>query len=176
MGEIADGAVMPITREQWPKTFTAWGEKGIGRINALMQPAAEIVVSSPECDRLEILGLSDSRSSPPDIIVFYADCANGKRFYVTEEDVLAKRNVVTQDEKSTWLNDQQLIEISQEAVKARLNRPCSFLNATVYRAVVGRSVVTIGCSTVSSAGAKITIAAKCYFDALSLTDVEMHPA
>lgn len=175
MGEIADGAVMPITREQWPKTFAAWGEQGIERINALMQPAAEIAASSPECDKLEILGLSDSRSSPPDIIVFYADCANGKRFYVTEGDVLAKREVVTQDEKATWLDDQQLIEISQEAVKARLNRPCSFLSAMVYRAVVGRSVVTVNCCTANDAGAKMTFAAKCYFDALSLTEVEIHP-
>lgn len=174
MGKIADGAVMPITQEQWPKTFAAWGENGVKRISILMQPAAEIAASSPECDTLELLGFSDKRSSAPDIIVFYADCANGKRFFVTEEDVLTKRKVVTQGQKYKWLGDQQLIEISQKAVKARLGRPCSFSSAMVYRAAVGRTVVTVQSCTVNDAGANITIAAKCYFDALSLTEGEMN--
>lgn len=88
MGEIADSAVMPITQKSYPKTYAAWGEEGIERINALMQPAAEIVASSPGCDRLAMLALSEQRSSPPDNIVFYADCANGQRFYIIEFLVL----------------------------------------------------------------------------------------
>lgn len=172
MGEIADNAVMPITQNSYPKTWAAWGEKGIERINALMQPAAEIVASSPGCDRLEVLELSTQRSTPPDNIVFFADCSNGKRFFITEAEILAGRKVVSQNEKSGWLEDQQLIEICQEAIKARLKTPCSFDGASVYKAVVGRTVVTIEFSTVVSIGADTPNVAKCYFDGLSLTAVD----
>lgn len=171
MGDIAEHAVMPITQESYPKTYAAWGADGIERINALMQPAAEIVASSPGCDRLDMLGLSE-RSYPPDNIVFYADCANGKRFYITEGEILGKRKVVSQNDKAGWLDERQLLEISQEAVRARVKKPCSFTGASVYRAVVGRTVVTVEFEVVDDAG---TVAvAKCYFDGLSLTEVEFY--
>lgn len=172
MGEIADGAVMPITQNSYPKMYAAWGEKGVVRINALLQPAAEIVASSPGCDRLEILALSDERSSPPDTIVFYADCANGNRFYITEGDVLAKRETISQNDKSRWLDEQQLLEISQEAVRGRLKSPCHFSGASVYRAVVGRTIVTVEFNVRGESGADIKNVAKCHFDGLSLKAVE----
>lgn len=174
MGEIAEGAVMPITQKSWPKTCAAWGEAGIERINSLMQPAAEIVASSPGCDRLEILSLSESRSFPPDTIVFYADCANGNRFYISESEILANHKSVSQNEKSKWLSDQQLLEISQEEVKTRLNRPCSFSGSSVYRAVVGRSVVTVEFSATDDSGNVLNNTAKCYFDGISLNEVEFN--
>ncbi|RYE42613.1 MAG: hypothetical protein EOP24_31840 [Hyphomicrobiales bacterium] len=174
MGEIADGAVQPITRESWATTHAAWGDEGISQINALMQPAAEILASSPGCDRLESLGFSDQRSSPPDNIVFFADCANGKRFFITGEDVLAKRQPVSQNDKSKWLDEQQLVEICQEAVRARVNGPCIFAGSSVYRAVAGRTVVTVAFELVNEPGAQAETFAKCFFDGLSLTEVEFH--
>lgn len=168
MKKIADDAVMPITENSYPKTYTTWRAEGIARINALMQPAAELVAASPGCDKLEILGLSD-RSSPPNNIVFYADCSNGNRFYITEDDVINSRKVASQNDKSKWLDDQQLVEISHEAIKGRLKVPCSFLRSDVYRAVVGRTVVTVEFSVAGDAEPNI---AKCYFDGLSLKEIE----
>lgn len=172
MGEIANGAIMPITQELWEQTYAAWGKDGVDRINALMQPAAELVASSPGCDRLVSLDFSGSRSLPPDNIVFYAQAENGSRFYITEDDVLNKRKVASQDDKSKWLSDEQLVEISQEAVKARLNFPCSFTGSSVYRAMVGRTVVTVEFSVSNDTGASIANVARCYFDGLSLKEVE----
>lgn len=173
MGEIAEGAVMPITQKSWPKTCAAWGDAGIARINSLMQPAAEIVASSPGCDRLEILSLSESRSSPPDSIVFYADCANGQRFYITEEDIASNRKTVSQNDKSKWLSDEQLLEISKEAVRARVKSPCIFGESAVYRAVVGRVVVTVVFSVAGGTGLADQRVAKCYFDGISMKEVEI---
>lgn len=173
MGEIAEGAVMPITEKSWPKTCAAWGKAGIERINLLMQPAAEIVASSPGCDRLEILSLSESRSSPPDTIVFYADCANGKRFYITEEDIALSRKTVSQNDKSKWLSDEQLLEISQQEVRTKVKSPCRFGEASVYRAVVGRVVVTVFFSVADGSGLAAQRVAKCYFDGISLKEVEL---
>ncbi|AVS67848.1 hypothetical protein C8245_21185 [Paracidovorax avenae] len=174
MGDIAEGAVMPITRDGYPKTHAAWGDDGIQRINALMWPAAEIVASSPGCDRLEILALSEVRSSPPDKIVFYADSANGKRFFITEDEVIAKRQTVSQNDKARWLDDQQLLEICREAVRARLTGPCSFSGGTVYRAVAGRTVVTLQYALLNQPSRPSESFAKCFFDGLSLKDVEFH--
>lgn len=172
MGEIADSAVLPITKKSYPKTFAAWGEKGIERINALMRPAAEIIASSPGCDRLDVLDLSNQRSSPPDNIVFFADCANGKRFYITEGEILAKRQVVSQNDKSGWLEEQQLIEICQQAITVRLKRRCSFGETSVYRAVVGRTVVAVEFKAESAPEVWDAGVAKCYLDGISLTAVE----
>jgi hypothetical protein len=175
MGEISDDAVMPITQHSWPKTYAAWGKDGIDRINALMQPAAEVVASSPGCDRLDVLALSEDRSSAPNSVVFYADCANGNRFYITEDDIVNKRKVVSQNSKSTWLSDQQMFEISMEAVKGRLMFPCHFSEATVQRAVVGRTVVTLAFRHADENGANAIRVAKCYFDGVSLKEVEFMP-
>lgn len=175
MGSIAEGAVLPITRESYPKTHAAWGDEGIRRINELMQPAAEIVASSPRCDRLHTVALSESRSTPPDKIVFFADCDNGERFFITEEEVLAKRQSVSQNEKSKWLDEQQLVEICHEAIRARVNGPCIFADASVYRAVAGRTVVTVEVELPNEAENQAKAFAKCFFDGLSLTEVEFHP-
>ncbi|GDY37682.1 hypothetical protein [Acidovorax sp. NB1] len=172
MGDIAEYAVIPITEKNYPKTYAAWGALGVERINALMQPAAEIVASSPGCDRLELLELSNVRSSPPDNIVFFADCKNGRRFFITESDVAAKRQVVSQNDKSKWLGDQQLLEIAQEEIKARLQSDCHFGDSTAYRAVAGRTVVSVEFKTLSGPAPGSRGVAKCYFDGLSLTEVD----
>ncbi len=175
MGEIAEGAVIPITRKSYPNTYEAWGERGIVRINALLRPAAEIVASSPGCDRLEVLELSTQRSEPPDKIVFFADCANGKRFYITEGEILAKRQVISENDKSFWLEEQQLIEICRHAITGRLQKTCSFGETTVYRAIAGRTVVTVEFRAENDLGRVSKGVAKCYFEGLSLTDVEFGP-
>lgn len=172
MGKIADHAVAPITQKSYPKTYAAWGVAGIARINALLQPAAEIVATSPGCDELVILELSGQRSSPPDKIVFYADCANGNRFYITEAEVLAGQKTISLNEKAKWLDDQQLVEISQGEVTSRLGCECSFFEASVYRAMAGRTVVSLGFSMMNDAGFRIVNAAECYFDGISLNTVE----
>lgn len=169
MGLISENAVIPITKDSYPQTYEIWGTDGVERINSLMQRAAEAVASSPGCDKLETLGVSD-RSAPPGSIVFYADCTNGNRFFITEEDILEGRKTVSQNEKSKWLTDGQLVEISQEAVRVKLQHPCTFLRWSVYRAVVGRTVVTVEFRVANGAGAGV---AKCYFDGLSLKEVEL---
>lgn len=175
MGEIAENAVLLITQKSYPNTYKAWGEKGIERINALMQPAAEIVASSPGCDRVELLELSNQRSSPPDNIVFFADCANGKRFFITEREILEKRQVVSQNDKSGWFKEQQLLEICKAAVEGRILAPCVLKSTSVYRAVAGRTVVTVEFTAVDGTLAGSTNVARCYFDGLSLTEVELGP-
>lgn len=174
MGSIAESAVLPITRESYPRTYAAWGDEGVRRINELMQPAAEIVASSPGCDRLESLVLSEQRSAPPDNIVFFADCANGVRFFITEEEVLAGRQSISQNDKSKWLDEQQLVEICREAINARVGGSCRFGPADVYRAVAGRTVITLDFSSGAESNGTAR-RAKCYFDGLSLTAVDFLP-
>jgi hypothetical protein len=79
---IASGALSTYTPHAYPKTFAAWGDEGVRRISEMERKAAEHVASSPGCDRVELVGLSEQRSHPPSEIVVYVDCANRNRFYV----------------------------------------------------------------------------------------------
>jgi hypothetical protein len=172
MGDIAESAVAPITEKGYPKTYAAWGEKGVERINALMQPAAEIIASSPGCDRLELLELSNVRSLPPDNIVFFADCKNGSRFFITEGEILATRKVISQNDKSKWLEEEQLVEICLGSIKSKVSGPYSVARTSVFKAVAGRTVVTVEFKALVKSESGPASVAKCYFDGLSLTAVD----
>jgi len=62
-----------------------------------------------------------------------------------------------------------------EAVKGRLMFPCHFSEATVQRAVVGRTVVTLAFRHADESGDNAIRVAKCYFDGVSLKEVEFMP-
>lgn len=171
MSDFSEDAITLVT-ESWTKTYEAWGEKGVERINALIYRGAKLVAESPDCDRLESISLSGDLSFAPNDIVFYAEAKNGYRFYITEDDIKNGRKVVSQNAKSRWLDDQQFFEISLAAVKARIPFHCHFSEPTVQRAVVGRTVVEIILTHLDENGERVNKVAKCYFDALSLKEVE----
>lgn len=75
--------------------------------------------------------------------MFFADCENGERFFINEEEVLSKRQSVSQNEKSKWLDEVQLVEICREAIQARIGESCTFGSAHLYRAAAGRTVITL---------------------------------
>ena len=117
---IAPGAVAPMTRDDYPKTFAKWGAAGVKKINELAPRAAAFAARSSECDRVEIVELSDARSIPGKSIVFFADCRNGKRFYVSDTDIAAGNEVVSQTAKMANMDDGEAILACEIAVKAQI--------------------------------------------------------
>ncbi|MGO1069619.1 hypothetical protein [Lysobacter sp. CA199] len=81
-----------VRGEGWEKTKAKWGEDGVARINELMPKAALKAAESPECDHVEIAGISDQRSEPGVEIVYYVDCRNEHREYVSERDIAESEN------------------------------------------------------------------------------------
>lgn len=88
-GTIAPYAVTEVTKDQYPKAYAAWGEKGVAQINFLTPSVAHRVSQYPECDRVETVELSPTKSVPREKMIFFVDCANGKRFYVDRKDILS---------------------------------------------------------------------------------------
>ena len=76
-----------MTPDQWPDTYEVWGAEKFNYINQMQWLAAEYILKNYDCYIIENLAMSGSRSSPPDNIVYYSDCLNGGRFYVTNQEI-----------------------------------------------------------------------------------------
>lgn len=71
-------------RKDAPKFYDKWGKATIDRSNRLIKKAARQAEESPDCDSVEWVAMSDNMSKP-DEIVWYADCTNGNRRYISEK-------------------------------------------------------------------------------------------
>ena len=172
---IAPGAVSPMTREDYPKTFAKWGAAGVKKINEMAPRAAAFAARSSECDRVEIVELSDARSIPGKSIVFFADCRNGKRFYVSDTDIAAGNEVVSQTAKMANMDDGEAILACEIAVKAQLQYPSSFkqkmLSSSVRRAeTTGNVVVTFDFEAMNGLGMTMPQSARCVISDLGMAE------
>ena len=162
--KIAPGILnFKYTQKDYPKLYQRWGKSGISKINELMPKAARLVARESSCDRLEVVEISDSKSKPRSQIVFFADCANGKRFYVSEADIKAQSSVTAiQDRK---IDDAAAIEQCDAAIKRKLLNPSTFsghiLDTGVGIGATGNILVTRGFTTKNNAGMKIEYRAYC---------------
>jgi hypothetical protein len=175
---IADGAVSAITKQSYPKTFAQWGAAGVEKINTLAPLAAAQAAKSPECDRVEIVELSGNRSTPGKSIVFFVDCANGKRFYISENDLKTTATAVSQSKKMETLGDADAIVRCETAIKTKLAIPSGFsrkiFSTSVYRApTTGNTVVTFDFEAKNQFGGVLPYAARCVFTDRGLEDAEM---
>ncbi|RNF61662.1 hypothetical protein [Pseudomonas putida] len=74
------------SKDQYPKTYQAWGESGVERIKLVERAAALKGAKQRKCDRVEYVGLSERMSVPPYNIVVFVDCQNLWRFYVNQDE------------------------------------------------------------------------------------------
>ncbi len=82
--KVAPDAVSLMTREHYPKTFAKLGSRQFDVANDLTRWAALAAAEhGGMCDRVNLIDVSDraTRSS----IVWFADCANGQRVMIDQE-------------------------------------------------------------------------------------------
>lgn len=172
--KISPAAVMLIEGEGWDKTRREWGSAGIKRLNAAMSKAAEKVAEAQGCDYVELVGLSD-RSKPKQMAVFYVDCRNGQRFYVSEDDLKSDTALVSKNAQTAAISDVKAVAACEESVKSQLNFPSTFdrdlLNTSVYRAPTGNIAVQFTFQAKNALGAELPQRARCVID-----DTGIHPA
>lgn len=164
--KIASHAVIPITQKSYPKLYAAWGASGIRKINSLMLPAAEKVAASSECDKVDLVEISQSRSTPGGKIVFFVDCANGKRFYIEDSDLKSTTAVQSQTARMSGLSDSQATQSCENAIKAQLHNPLTFSRhfgtTSVYRApTTGHVVVQFTFEAKNNLGGVLPSKARC---------------
>lgn len=143
--KIAPHAVMPITQKSYPKLYAAWGAAGVKRINELMPKAAQKAAASPDCDKVDLVEISQNRSTPGKKIVFFVDCVNTKRFYIEDTELTAAGPAQSQAAKMSALSDSQATQSCESAIKGQLTNPLTFNRkmgtTSVYRAPTTANVV-----------------------------------
>lgn len=171
---ISPDAVMLIEGEGWDKTRREWGSAGIKRLNTAMPKVAEKVARTSACDQVELVGISD-RSKPRQMAVFYVDCRNGQRFYVSEADLASDAAIASKSEKTAAISDANALQACEASVKGQLTYPLSFnrdlMNTRTYRAPTGNIAVEFTFKAMNALGAELPQRARCVID-----DTGIHPA
>ena len=174
--KIAAGILdFKYTQKDYPKLYQRWGRAGVAKINELLPQAALLVASESTCDRVEIVEVSDSKSKPRSQIVFFADCANGKRFYVSEADIKGQASVTAVQDKQ--VDEAAAINLCDAAIKRQLANPSTIsghiLDTGTSIGATGNIVVTRGFTAKNNAGMEIEYRARCI---ITDTDVEVSMA
>lgn len=176
--KISEYAVSPITKKGYPKLYAEWGHTKIKEVNTLLPLAAEKVASSPECNKVELVELSVQRSSPRGDIVFFVDCANGKRFYVGKTELKNASTPQSQEKKMRGISNQQAMAACDKAIKAQLTNPISFDKKfgtnSVYRApTTGNIAVEFVFVAKNNLGGELPRKARCVFNDKGLLEASI---
>jgi len=122
---ILPHAIEEYTPKSYPKAYKKFGNAAMKRANAGNQQVAEMVSMQKNCDSVALVSFSDVRSTKSEI-VWFADCKNGQRFYVSESDLKAGATIRSnQDIAKAFDNyDNQLL--CEQLIKAKLPFPSSY--------------------------------------------------
>ena len=154
-----------ITENGFPKTYARWGKKWIDDINSMMPLAVQRVAENPTCDAPEAADLSDNRSSPQVEAVFYVDCSNGERFYVSQNELSNTTQIQAESDVLSG-EPSEYIKPCQQMVKAQLSYPSSFnanIGTNAFKGTSGNIVVEMSFTAKNALGAELLHAARCVF-------------
>lgn len=158
-----DVLAFQYTKKAYPKLYRQWGDTGVKKINTLMPKAALAIAKESTCDRVEMVDVSDARSKPGKQIVFFVDCANKKRFFISENEINAGANVAAEQDKK--FDSAAAVKQCDNAIKAQLNNPGTFsghiTDTLVSKNANGNIVVTRGFTAKNGMGMKIDYQARC---------------
>lgn len=165
---IGDMAYMPITKEDAPKLFSAWGQAGLDRINAATKAAVEITATSPKCDAVFLSGYSFDRSVPKKSIAVFVDCSNGERFHYTEDETkTASAAPASVQDRLAEVTDLQAIReceaLTKPSVRFASTFDPSYLGANVTRGEQAISVA-LPFEAKNAMGNVLPYVAHCSFD------------
>lgn len=123
---IEDGAYDILPTEfgkGYDKTIKKHGVANIKKSNELLPKAAEIVSRNKTCDKITWVMLSDN--STRDNIIIITDCNNGKRFYLSEQEILQNVSALSESQKLEKLMPTH-IAMCEARIKNSLNYPSTY--------------------------------------------------
>ena len=176
--KIPASMLKPMKKEHNPKLYKEWGADWFKKLNKMLPQAALIAAESDRCDQVIWVDVSGQRSTPRQNAVFFVDCKNGERFYVSQGDIEQKRAVSSVKESTSKYSDGDYIEACGLAAKKQATHPSTFsfsrvMDASVYRTDNGRVVAQVGCEAKNSFNLTVKMQAKCIFDERGLIDLEL---
>ncbi|HFR8693841.1 TPA: hypothetical protein ACHX9H_001648 [Neisseria gonorrhoeae] len=164
-GKIASGVrEFKYDKKAYPKLYKQWGEKAVNEMNGYLPRIAEHIAREDSCDAVETVDISDSRSNPKaKQMVFFVDCRNGKRFFVSTDDLNSGRKLTAEQDKK--IDSSAVISQCDEAIKAQLNHPRTFdphiLDTATGVNQNGNVLVTRGFTAKNGLGMQIDYRAYC---------------
>ncbi|KKW75752.1 hypothetical protein AAV97_18375 [Acinetobacter sp. Ag2] len=165
--KISEYAYNNYTEDQFPKMYKKWGVEWMSKFSDLEHKAAnKIANENNTCDSIEVVALSENRSTPKKEAVFFVDCLNGERFYVSQND-LDKSTIIESQSKKAVSQD-MAFDSCQKMIKNNAKYPSSvnfkLLDSTGFTAkTTGNVVVLIGFEAKNALGAILPAKAKCIF-------------
>lgn len=164
-GKIASGVrEFKYDKKAYPKLYKQWGEKAVNEMNGYLPRIAEHIAREDSCDAVETVDISDSRSNPKaKQMVFFVDCRNGKRFFVSTDDLNSGRKSTAEQDKK--IDSSAVISQCDEAIKAQLNHSRTFdphiLDTATGVNQNGNVLVTRGFTAKNGLGMQIDYRAYC---------------
>lgn len=164
-GKIASGVrEFKYDKKTYPKLYKQWGEKAVKEMNGYLPRIAEHVARENSCDAVESVDISDARSNPKaKQMVFFVDCRNGKRFFVSTDDLNSGRKSSAEQDKE--IDNSAVISQCDAAIKAQLNHPGTFdphlLDTATGVNPNGNILVTRGFTAKNGLGMQIDYRAYC---------------
>ena len=164
-GKIASGVrEFKYDKKTYPKLYKQWGEKAVKEMNGYLPQIAEHVARENSCDAVESVDISDARSNPKaKQMVFFVDCRNGKRFFVSTDDLNSGRKLTAEQDKE--IDNSAVISQCDAAIKAKLNHPGTFdphlLDTATGVNPNGNILVTRGFTAKNGLGMQIDYRAYC---------------
>ncbi len=163
-----------MTKKEWPE----WNKEWIQRANSLIYKAADRVASSPECDKLSDIGVSEGFSVPNKKLSFFAECANGKRFDIADNELKDQTAARSETAKAADITDEQALASCEDAVKNALHHPSTFnlksLSVQVYRAKWGNIATSFDFDAKNSFDLELKYHARCVIDGQGMESPEIY--
>ena len=158
------GIVVPYSQKNMPKLYANWGGEWVKKINAMMPKVVAKVANNPKCDTPEIVELSDNRSRVKKEAVFFVDCKNGERFYVSQNELVQDQPLKPESEQLKG-EPHMYIQACRESVKNHLQFPSSFddeiLSTTARKTPSGNIEVVMPFTAKNALGIEIPQTARC---------------
>ena len=176
---IDSGAIweLPTQKGQgFDKTIAKYGVEGIKKINRLTPKVAEKISYNTKCDKVVNVDVSDNRSTRNNL-VFYGDCANMQRFYMTEEELLSPTPIESEKEKLKKLLYEHEI-LCENTIKSKLNHPSTYKKLITKSGSETKDMVNdilIGFKAKNSLGLELEYVGRCFVNAeskFSLFDIK----
>lgn len=172
--KIRSYALMPYTKQGYPDTVAKFGSR-LKEIEKYRRRTAEMALDSGKCDTVEFVELSTE--STLSRLKFWADCTNGERIYLTENEIDKESEVLTQEEKS-W-DKTSAMNACREGIKDRALIPSevdihNLLGTNFYKAPATHNVVLeMNFDAKNAFGTDIPYTATCHFEPGKVGTIEV---
>lgn len=173
---ISEHAYTEYNKQNYPKTYKAWGEEWVAKFPEFERKAVQkVATGSNTCDSIDYIALSESKSTPKKEAVFLIDCTNGERFYVSQNELSLGEELRSQSQKA--ISQDVAYDSCRSMIKASANHPSSvdfkLLDSGGFTAqTTGNVVITLGFTAKNGLGIDIPYRAKCIFTPDGQSNIE----